>query len=253
LRRKRAMGSSERSNLKEKITPFLAMTQADLEGMVKSKIVWGWIIAASFLGVIRILGSRTTGASFTITQGLSDFIFIWSMIIIGIAGSTVSSESGELADSLLSKAVKRHEYILAKFCSRIILIFTIYAGISTVLAGLTARTGVNDIEIYGLSFSILVVALVLITLTTLGVTFSTILPNTIMSIVELLVIWYSMTFFFPLINEIEFLSPSYLIGELPKIIQGNWSGTEWKIVSGFSLMSIAFIAVSLLYFSTKDV
>lgn len=182
------MGSSERSNLKEKITPFLAMTQADLEGMVKSKIVWGWIVAALFLEVIRILSSRTMGASFTITEGLSDFIFIWSMIIIGITGSAVSSESGELADSLLSKAVKRHEYILAKFCSRVALVFTIYLGISTVLAGLTMRIGVNDIEIYGLSFSILVVALVLIMLTTMGVTFSTIFPNTIVSIVALLVV-----------------------------------------------------------------
>jgi len=247
------MGSSERSNLKEKITPFLAMTQADLEGMVKSKIVWGWIVAALFLEVIRILSSRTMEASFTITEGLSDFIFIWSMIIIGITGSAVSSESGELADSLLSKAVKRHEYILAKFCSRVALVFTIYLGISTVLAGLTMRIGVNDIEIYGLSFSILVVALVLIMLTTMGVTFSTIFPNTIVSIVALLVVWYSMTFFFSLIDEIKFLSPSYLIGELPKIIQGNWSGTEWKIVSGFSLMCIGFLAVSLLYFSRKDV
>lgn len=247
------MGSSERSNLKDKITPFLAMTQADLEGMVKSKIVWGWIVSALFLGVIRSLGSGTMGASFTITEGLSDFIFIWSMIIIGITGSAVSSESGELADSLLSKAVKRHEYILAKFCSRVALVFTIYLGISTVLAGLTMRIGVNDIEIYGLSFSILAVALVLIMLTIMGVTFSTIFPNTIVSIVALLVVWYSMTFFFSLIDEIEFLSPSYLIGELPKIIQGNWSGTEWEIVSGFSLMCIAFLAVSLLYFSRKDV
>lgn len=247
------MGSSERSNLKEKITPFLAMTQADLESMVKSKIVWGWIVAALFLDMLRILGSGTMGASFTITEGFSDFIFIWSMIIIGITGSAVSSESGELADSLLSKAVKRHEYILAKFCSRVALVFTIYLGISTVLAGLTMRIGVNDIEIYGLSFSILVVALVLIMLTTMGVTFSTIFPNTIVSIVALLVVWYSMTFFFSLIKEIEFLSPSYLIGKLPKIIQGNWSGTEWKIVSGFSLMCIALLAVSLLYFSRKDV
>lgn len=247
------MGSSERSNLKEKITPFLAMTQADLEGMVKSKIVWGWIVAALFLEVIRSLSSQTMGASFTITEGLSAFIFIWSMIIIGITGSAVSSESGELADSLLSKAVKRHEYILAKFCSRVALVFTIYLGISTVLVGLTMRIAVNDIEIYGLSFSILAVALVLIMLTTMGVTFSTIFPNTIVSIVALMVVWYSMTFFFSLIDEIKFLSPSYLIGELPKIIQGNWSGTEWKIVSGFSLMSIAFLTVSLLYFSRKDV
>ena len=247
------MGSLEQLNLKEKITPFLAMTQADLEGMVKSKIVWGWIVAALFLEVIRILSSPARGASFTITEGLSAFVFIWSMIIIGITGSAVSSESGELADSLLSKAVKRHEYILAKFCSRVAVVFTIYLGISTVLAGLTMRIGINDIEIYGLSFSILVVALVLIMLTTMGVTFSTIFPNTIVSIVALLVVWYSMTFFFFLIEEIKFLSPTYLIGELPKIIQGNWSGTEWKIVSGFSLMSIALLAVSLLYFSSKDV
>jgi len=246
------MDSSEQSNLKEKITPFLAMMQADLENMIKSKIVLVWIVAALFLGILGILGSPAIGASFTITGGLSNFIFIWSMIIIGITGSAVSSESGELADSLLSKSVKRHEYILAKFCSRVALVFTIYLGISTVLAGLTIRTGINDIEIYGLTFSILAVGLVLITLTTMGVMLSTVFPSTIMSIVALLVIWYSMTFFFPLFTELEFLSPSSLLEELPKIIQGNWSGTEWQTVSGFGLMSIAFITISLLYFSNKD-
>lgn len=246
------MDSSEQSNLKEKITPFLAMTQADLENMIKSKIVLVWIVAALFLGIIRILDSPAIGASFTITKGLSDFIYLWSMIIIGITGSAVSSELGELADSLLSKSVKRHEYILAKFCSRIVLVFTIYAGVSTVLAGLTIRTGINDIEICGLTFSILAVGLVLITLTTMGVMLSTVFPSTIMSIVALLVIWYSMTFFFPLFTELEFLSPSSLLEELPKIIQGNWSGTEWQTVFGFGLMSIAFIAISLLYFSNKD-
>ena len=246
------MVSLEQLNLKEKIMPFLAMTQADLENTIKSKIVLVWIVAALFLGILRILGSSAMGASFTITGGLFDFIFLWSMIIIGITGSAVSSESGELADSLLSKAVKRHEYILAKFCSRVALVFTIYLGISTVLAGLTIRTGINGIEIYGLIFSILVVALVLIMLTTMGVMFSTVFPSTIMSIVALLVIWYSMMFFFPLFTELEILSPSSLLEKLPKIIQGNWSGTEWQTVFGFGLMSIAFIGISLLYFSNKD-
>jgi hypothetical protein len=247
------MGSLEQSNLREKITPFLAMTQADLEAMVKRKIVWGWVIAALFLVVLRILDPQTMGASYKITLGLSDFIFIWSMIIIGITGSAVSSESGELADSILSKAVKRHEYILAKFCSRIALVFTIYLGISTVLAGITMRIGVNDVDIYGLTFSMLAVGLILIMLTIMGVTFSIILPNTIVSIVSLLVVWYSMPVFFSLIDEIKFLSPSYLIGELPKIIQGNWIGTEWEIVFGFSLICITFLSVALIYFSRKDV
>jgi len=57
-------------------------------------------------------------------------------------------------------------------------------------------------------------------------------------------------FFFPLFTELEILSPSSLLEELPKIIQGNWSGTEWQTVSG--LMSIAFIGISLIFFSNKD-
>jgi len=55
-----------------------------------------------------------------------------------------------------------------------------------------------------------------------------------------------------LFTELEILSPSSLLEKLPKIIQGNWSGTEWQTVFGFGLMSIAFIGISLLYFSNKD-
>jgi hypothetical protein len=234
------------------MTPFLAMTQADLESLIKSRLVIGWIVAALFLGIIRVLSSQGVSSSVAIARWLSDFVFLWSLIVIGITGTAVSSESGELADSLLSKSVKRYEYILAKFCSRMVLVFTVYACVSVVLSGLTMRVGVNDIETYGLLFSIFAVGLALVMLTMMGVMFSTVFPSTIMSIVALLVTWYSMTFFFPLFSELEFLSPSYLVGELPRIIQGNWGGTEWQTVSGFGLMSTAFVMISMLYFSNKD-
>jgi len=247
------MDSSEQLNLREKLMPFLALTIADLEALIKSKIVLGWIIASLFLGMLRILDPNIVGASLKITMILSDFISLWSLVIIGLTAGAVSSESGELADSILSKAVKRYEYILAKFCSRAVLVFTIYGSITAVFSSVIMRMGVNSIEVEGLIFSILIVALILVMLTFMGVTFSIILPNTIMSIVALLVVWYAMPIFFSLIEEINFLSSYYLIGVLPRLIQGNWIEKELEMVFGFSLICTAFLAISLFYFSRKDV
>lgn len=246
------MGSSERLSLKDALTPFSAIMQADLESLLKSKITYGWLTAAVFLQVIRVLSSAPFGKmSRIVTEGLSDFIYIWSMIIIGLSASAISSETGELADSIMSKSVKRSDYILAKFSSRIIYTLLIYSVVTTVLVGASLKMLDNNYEAYGLISAILFVALALILLTTVGVTLSTVIPNTVIAIVALLVLWYSMTFFFPLL-DLEVLSPSKLMNWLPDIIQGLWNGEEWKMAAGFAVTSIVFIALSTLYFSIKD-
>lgn len=246
------MDSLEQSSLREDLTPFLAIMQADLKSVFKSKITYVWLVAAIFLQVIRVLSSTFFGkTSIVISQGLGDFVFIWSMLIIGLTASSVSSESGEFADSIMSKSVKRYDYILAKFSSRIIYVLVIYSLITGVLAGTSIKMVSNDYEQYGLVSAILFVALVLVMLTTLGVAFSTLIPNTVIAIVSLLVLWYSMTFFLPLL-DLNFLSPSNLINELPNFIKGVWSGEEWKIITGFASISLISIIVSSLYFSTKD-
>jgi len=232
--------------------PFLAIMQADLEGLFKSKITYGWLIAAVFLNAIRVLGtSMFNTTSKIIAEGLSDFIYIWSMIIIGLAASAVASETGEFADSIMSKSVKRYEYILAKFSSRVVYVTVMYSAITAILVGLSIKMAENDYETYGLVASILFVALTLIMLTTLGVTFGTVIPNTVIAIVTLLVLWYSMTFFFPMV-DLKFLSPSNLMNQLPNIIQGTWNGEEWKTAAGFALTSLASTTISTIYFSQKD-
>ena len=88
-------------------------------------------------------------------------------------------------------------------------------------------------------------------LTALGVMLSTVIPNTVLAIVFLLVLWYSMTFFFPIV-DLEFLSPSNLMNQLPNIIQGVWNGEEWRTATGFTAISIVSTALSTIYFSIKD-
>ena len=118
-----------------------------------------------------------------IAEGLSDFIYIWSMMIIGLAASAVASEAGEFADSTMSKSVKRYEYILATFSSRIIYVTVMYSVITTVLVGLSIKMAQNDHEMYGLLASVIFIALTLIMLTTIGLTLSTVISNTVIAIV----------------------------------------------------------------------
>jgi len=246
--------SSERSSLKEGLTPFWAIMQADLESLFKSKITIGWLLAGVFLSLMRVLTATFLGTtSRIIAQGLSDFIYIWSMLIIGLTASAVASESGEFADSIMSKSIKRYDYILAKFSSRICYVTAMYSLITTVLIGASVKMLKNDYEIYGLVASFLFVALAIVMLTTIGVTFSTMIPNTVISIVVLLVLWYSMTFFFPLLDPLlNLISPSNLASQLPNIIRGIWNGEEWQIAAGFAAISIASTSSSTLYFSKKD-
>ena len=179
------MGSEEQ--FKGSWKPFWAIMQTDLENLLKNKITYIWLIIAIFIQIIRILMlnpfMRIGGAPLIITNGLSDFIYLWSMIIIGVSASAISSETGELADSIMSKAVTRFNYVLAKFSSRIIYVLITYAVITTALTGVTLRINNSGYETYGLISAILYVALALIMLTTVGVSLSIVIPNKIVSII----------------------------------------------------------------------
>lgn len=230
---------------------FWVLLRVDLERVFRSRIVLLWVVAAAFLGVLSTLNPETSLVSGTVTQGLSFFISIWSLVVVGLSASAVSEEKGEIADSVLSKSVKRHEYILSKFVSRIVLVFTVYAAISSSLVALALRMKVDNSDLYGLTFAVLIVGLALVALVNMGIMLSTILPNTVMAIVALLVVWYAMTLLFPLV-DLDFLSPGSLMTRLPNIIQGVWNREEWNLVVSFGLLSAASLAISVAHFSNKD-
>ena len=246
------MDSLEQLSFRELLMPYLTIVQADLMSLFKRRLTYGWLIAGVFLEVITVLTATAFNyTSAVITNGLSYFVYIWSMLMIAVTASTVSSESGELADSIMSKSVKRHDYILAKFSSRIMYVLTIYSAITAVLVVGAVRLAIEDYEIYGLIASILLVALALVLLTTLGVTLSTFISNSVIAIISLLILWYAMTIFFPIL-DLELLSPGNMMIVLPDIIQGTWTKYDWITVISFVEISVLSTAVSTFYFSTSD-
>jgi len=247
------VGSSEQPSKGEALGPFWAIVHADLRSLFRSRITYGWLLAAIFIQVVRTLGSSGAGTtSSVVSSGLSDFIYIWSLVIIGLAASSVSSEAGELADSIMSKSVTRFDYVLAKFTSRVAYTLISFSVVTAVLVGLALKLEVSDYNALGLASAILLIALTLVMLTALGVGLSIAMPNTVMSIVALLVLWYAMTIFFPVIG-LDVLSPGNVLGELPGIIRGTWSFGEWETVAGFVAISGTSTALSAAYFYMKDI
>ncbi|AKA49043.1 hypothetical protein IX51_07950 [uncultured archaeon] len=247
------MGSSELHSFGGTLAPFLAIVEADLRSLFSSKITYGWLLAAVFIQVVITLGSRSAGTtSNVVSSGLSDFVYLWSLVIIGLAASSVSLEAGELADSIMSKSVTRLDYVCAKFASRIAYTLIGFSVVTAVLVGLALRLDVSDYSTAGLASSIVLVALALVMLTALGVGLSVAMPSTVTAMVTLLVLWYSMTFFFPVVG-LGVLSPGTLVGNLPGIIKGEWSWENWETFAGFVAISGVSAALSSAYFYLKDI
>jgi ABC-2 type transport system permease protein len=250
---KSRVGFSGQPSREKALAPFWAIAQADLRGLFKSRLTYGWLLAALFIEVVTALGSRSQGTtSGVVTDGLSDFVFIWSLVIIGLAASSVSSEAGELADSILSKSVTRLDYVLAKFASRVAYTLICFFALTAVLVGLASMLEVDDYTVLGLVSAILLIALALAMLTTLGVGLSVVIPNSVMAIVTLLVLWYSMAVFFPVVG-LGLLSPGNLVTNLPDIVKGAWSLGDWETVAGLVAILGASTALSSAYFYMKDV
>ena len=233
--------------------PFWAIVQADLGSLFRNRITYGWLLAAVFIQVVRTLGSRGSGTvSAVVSSGLGDFIYVWALVIIALAASSVSSEAGELADSVMSKSVTRLDYILAKFTSRISYTLLTYFVVTAVLVGLGLRLEVGDYDALGLAGAILLLALALVMLTALGVGLSIVMPNTVTAIVTLLVLWYSMTVVFPAV-DLGLLSPGSLLSMLPDVVKGIWNWEVWETAACFAVVSMASIGLSSEYFHLKDV
>jgi ABC-2 type transport system permease protein len=245
-------GSSQQHSAAGAPAPFWTIAQADLRGLFKSRITYAWLLAAAFIQILRTLSASSGTTSSVVSSGLGDFVDIWSLVIIGLAASSVSSEAGELADSILSKSVTRLDYILAKFAARVAYTLVCFCLVTAVLVGLALRFEASDYSAVGLVSAISLVALMLVTLTALGVSFSVVLPNSVTAIVALLVLWFSMIILFPVVG-LGVISPASILDDIPGIIKGTWSTTNWETVAGLVAISGVSAALSSAYFHMKDI
>jgi hypothetical protein len=212
------------TQIKRTLLASAALIKADIAQLARSWVLRGWLIAlvlAEFFAITStIVGPRAFGipASVIITTSLSSFLLVWSMVIIVLSAGSVAPETDIISDSILSRACTRNQFIVAKLVSRGIVILGVYA-VAAGAAGYAAyRYAACDVTVQTLVTSIAIVGLAIALLVALGVLFSVMFSNTIVSVVALLLLWYVASPLFTFLGA-EYLSPASLVRNLPAMLK----------------------------------
>ncbi len=228
--------------------------EADLvNSIARSWAVRGWLALMALQAIITVPSSTNDSTAADALAGLlGTFPLIWSLFVIVNTSGAVSSEAGVVADSILSKSVTRYEYILAKMASRLVMVIGFYLLITLPSAYLVYRYGLGELSTGGVVWSVAVVGMMLVLLTSLSIALSTLFNRTMVAMIGTWGVWYAAGAITALF-KVEFLSPLDIVDALPATLVGDYAAwDEWRILIGFTLTSAVVMAVAILHFSRKD-
>ncbi len=231
---------------------FITLFWHEIKLNFKQAIQKLWILAIIFI----VLSGLTSTQDIVITSSTVLFIFIFfgTMVASIPADSCISGEIGGLADSLLSKSVKRWQYILSKFFSQIVMVLMIYAVTFAIIIGVLEGLGVVPILFdYCQFMSVLgLVGLVLTMFVSFGVLFSTIFPKSLFSMMASLILWFFLIFMFSTGTWESIYSPVSLINNFGLILLDTWKVDLWKIALFNSVPIVLCIISATIIFYQKD-
>jgi ABC-2 type transport system permease protein len=240
-------------DLNHRMMPFLALLETDLKGMTRSWVVRIWVGLMIAQALVSIPASvHDESAAQALANQLGIFPLVWSLFVIIISGGAVSSEAGVVADSILSKSVTRHAYILAKLSARLLTVISLFVLITVPAAYLLVRYTDDPLTWRGIAWGITSVGMILVLLVSLAVALSTLFNRTLVAVVVVWFAWYAAGAIFALIG-VEYLSPLHIIDNLPDTLQGDYAtADQLRILAGFSLPSAAVVGLAILHFTRKD-
>jgi len=221
----------------------------------RSWLYRGWIGFTLFIVFLFILIDLTApGEPIAIFLILSYFVFLGTLYSVVIGSSSITGEVGGISDFLLSKAVKRWEYILSKYLSQYFLTLFVYF----LMVGLT--TGImysfdkipDDMDWFNAGVLFTMGALVLALFISVGVLFSTLASRTVFAFLMGIGVWFLLIFMFMITPWESIYSPIAIINNADKIIDGVWKVDWWKIVSFYVLVPLASFGLSILAFYQRD-
>jgi len=230
----------------------MAVLQADLIDLTHSWVMRIWLLLMGFLVVVTVANALSEGAPAEALSGLiGSFPLIWSIPIIIVSSGAVSSEAGVVADSILSKAITRYEYILAKMASRLIANIGLYLVIVAPAAYIILQN-VEGLDGNGIIWAILTIGMFIALVTNLAVAFSTLFNRTLVAMIVTWVLWYAAGGIFSLLQS-DYLSPIRIIENLPDVLQGTYqTSDQLRILAGFGIPALVVVLAASLYFARKD-
>ena len=248
-----------------KFLPYWAVLQTDLRQTCRSWVYRLWVMmtvlaAAGFIvyrfGLFREAGSARSAAAHC--GDLFRFIVMGSLaLVVVLAVSSISSEKGSVADSVLSRGISRHQYYLAKWHARLAVVTATFAalGAMVVLAMyfLFKIDDETDIQLLGGLAAVVAVCAVLMAIVSWGVTIGALTSGTVLGITVFWLMLYGAGFLMTLLPQ-TWPSPDRELGRLQYVLRGEFSGALLTnvVLWAFAASGLAAV-VGLIGFSRRDV
>jgi ABC-type transport system involved in multi-copper enzyme maturation permease subunit len=245
--------------------PYWAVFLTDLRQTARSWVYRLWVLmtlaAAAGLLLYKV-GLHKEAGMFQSAAAQSGDLFrvmvVGSLaLVVVLAVSAISAERGTVADSVLSRGISRHQYFLAKWHARLVVVTVTFAA----LAGLVLLAtyflfkddAQSDLSLVGGLAAVLAVCAVLAAIVSWGVTIGALTNTTVLGITVFWLVLYGSGFLLSLLPE-PWPSPERQLARLKYVMQGQYNPavlTQLLVASAAACVGAA--TVGLLGFSKRDV
>lgn len=222
--------------------------------MQRSWLVRVWVAFALVTSVLPVLMvTDETEVVSEVIGGWLGLYFVASAIIAAIIGAGSTAQDTDVAaDTILTRAVTRWDYVNAKLLTRFACVIVVHAAATMPLLFFARRFGLDDATTGGLLMATVVTGIMLLFVTALGVALGTIIHNMIAAVVIIMVIFVLQGFIFDFLN-MEFLSSGAVIEMLPEMIRGELGDWEQsRIVLAFGAGTVVLGAASGVAFNQRE-
>lgn len=179
------------------LLPYLAVFQHDLQTLWRGRLLRLWLLAAVAMTVLLTMGNWATLRDAPLVASLlfPFLVFPWFLVIIVLGVTPVAGSQAEtLADGILSRPVARHGYLIATWAARVAAVLGVYLIVTVpavLIVTLAKRPPADDcVTLHGVVTVLLVVALVLTLIVSLGFLAGTLLRKPLLAALVLIFAWY---------------------------------------------------------------
>ncbi|WP_010048087.1 ABC transporter permease [Gemmata obscuriglobus] len=248
-----------------KFLPYWAVLQTDLRQTARSWVYRLWVLmtvfAAAGLLLYRVGLHKEAGmfqSAAAQTGDLFRLMILGSLaLVVVLAVSSISSERGTVADSVLSRGISRYQYFLAKWHARLVVVTLTFAALA---AGVVAASyflfkddAQSDLSPGGAAAAVLVVCALFAVIVSWGVAIGALANSTMLGITVFWLVLYGVGFLLTLMPE-PWPSPDRQLARLKFMLQGQYNpATLTQFLTGAFVLSVAAAAAGLLGFSKRDV
>ena len=241
--------------------PYWAVLRTDVRQTCRSWVYRLWVVvtilaAGGFL-LYRFGVHREAGLAQPAAVHSSDLLRAVALgslaLIVVLCVSSISSERGTLADSVLSRGISRYQYFLAKWHARTIVVVFTFAAMASAMLGAFHLLLTDDLSLGGCLAAVVTISALLAAVVAMGVAVGSVSNSTVVGITALWIALYGTGLLMTLLPS-NYPTPEKVLSRLPHILQGQYnlsSLADW--VLGGLAAAVGSSTIGLVAFARKDV